>query len=148
MSAYYIFATWYITKVRLCKNSVSVGTKQHVWAHTKNCHSRIKNIRCLYSRLGFPLDATVPHPCRHFYFTPKTRYAKWLGPTSSKWKMKRRISIGAVLITPMRFLSLQGREISCPVLLVATIIITCTTHDTVTRTRGHGQEDTDTAFAF
>ena len=77
-----ISATWYITKVRLCKNSVSVGTKQHVWAHTKNCHSRINNIRCLYSRLGFPLDATVPHPCRHFNFTPKTRYAKWLGPTS------------------------------------------------------------------
>ena len=60
MSVYYISATWYIMKVRLCKNSVSVGTKQHVWAHTKHCHSRINNIRRLYSRLGFPQTPWCP----------------------------------------------------------------------------------------
>ena len=49
------FCHWYISHVRLCKNGVTVGTKQHVWAHTKHCNSRINNLLRLYSsRLGFP----------------------------------------------------------------------------------------------
>ena len=124
----YIFATWYITKARLCKNGVSVVVvllrSSDYWeilihkllsqavkglsfcSNNKSCcamfhflfvasrtidwtrlckkgvqllqnnmmygptqntvtvHQHI--IRCLYSRLGFPHDATVPHPCRHY----------------------------------------------------------------------------------